>query len=286
MVHQVKLGISKRHLLKDNSNKMMNMQTIILCGGKGTRLKEETEFKPKPMVKIGDLPILVHIMKFYAFHGHKDFILCLGYRGDVIKEYFLNLSKFTNDFHLDLSKNTVEYLNCFHDFDFRITFVETGEDTQSGERVKIAAKYIKEEEFMVTYGDGLSNIDIPKLIKFHQMQVKKLSTLATISAVHPSSKYGKIYFDKNNIIERFDEKPVLEDFINGGFMVFEKKALKYITAGDMLEDGLQKMTKKRKLSQFCHDGFWHSMDTMKDVIDLNKMWEKGVRPWFLGEEKC
>lgn len=262
------------------------MKTVILCGGKGTRLKEETEFKPKPMVKIGDMPILVHIMKIYAFYGHKEFILCLGYRGDVIKEYFLNLSKFTNDFRLDLATNSVEYLNCYHDFDFKITFVETGEETQSGERVKIASQYIDEDEFMVTYGDGVSDVDIPKLIKFHQVQAKKYGTVATLSAVHPSSKYGKIYANKNNILERFDEKPVLADYINGGFMVLNKKALKYIQKGDMLEDGLQKMTKKGKLSQLRHDGFWHSMDTMKDVIDLNKMWENGDRPWVLGGELC
>ncbi len=262
------------------------MKTVILCGGKGTRLKEETEFKPKPMVKIGELPILVHIMKIYAFYGHKEFILCLGYRGDVIKEYFLNLSKFTNDFRLDLATGNVEYLNCYHDLDFRITFVETGEDTQSGERVKIASQYIEDDEFMVTYGDGVSNIDIPKLIKFHQSQTKKHGILATISAVHPSSKYGKIYADKNNILERFDEKPVLDDYINGGFMVLNRGALKFLKDGDMLEDGLQKMTKKGRLSQFCHDGFWHSMDTMKDVIDLNKMWERGERPWALGQDTC
>lgn len=262
------------------------MKTIILCGGKGTRLQEETEFKPKPMVKIGDMPILVHIMKIYAFYGYKEFILCLGYKGDIIKEYFLNLSKFTNDFQLDLATNSIEYLNCYHDFDFKITFVETGEDTPSGERVKIAAKYINDDEFMVTYGDGVSNVDISKLIKFHREQTKKHGTLATISAVHPSSKYGKIYADKNNILQKFDEKPVLNDYINGGFMVFNRGALKYLREGDMLEDGLQKMTKKSILSQLSHDGFWHSMDTMKDVIDLNQMWDQGNRPWVFGQGEC
>ncbi|OGI22341.1 MAG: hypothetical protein A2808_01090 [Candidatus Moranbacteria bacterium RIFCSPHIGHO2_01_FULL_55_24] len=261
------------------------MKTVILCGGKGTRLREETEFKPKPMVEIGDLPILVHIMRFYAEQGFNEFVLCLGYKGDVIKDYFLNLSKFVNDFHLDLKTNSIEYLNNGHNFDFKITFVETGEDTQSGERVKMASKYIPEEEFMVTYGDGVSDIDIRKLIQFHKKQKQKHGTVTTLSAVHPSSKYGKIYADKNNVLEKFDEKPVLADYINGGFMVMEKAALKYIKDGDMLEDGLQKMTKKHKLSQYCHSGFWHSMDTMKDVMDLNKMWESGKRPWALWETK-
>lgn len=261
------------------------MKTIILCGGKGTRLREETEFKPKPMVEIGELPILVHIMKIYSFYGHKEFILCLGYKGEAIKEYFLNLSKFANDFVLDLGTDSISYLNCYHAFDFKITFVETGEDTQSGERVRMASKYISDEEFMVTYGDGVSDIDINELIRFHQAQAKKYGTLTTISAVHPSSKYGKIFADKRNVIKKFDEKPILNDYINGGFMVMNKHALKYIKDGDMLEDALQKITGKEKLSQFRHDGFWHSMDTMKDVIDLNKMWNSGTRPWAREDEK-
>jgi len=261
------------------------MKTIILCGGQGTRLREETEFKPKPMVKIGPVPILVHIMKHYAFYGHKEFVLCLGYKSDMIKEYFLSMNNFFNDFEFNMNTGKIRHLNNGHNLDFKISFVETGENTPSGERVKIASKYIDDDEFMVTYGDGVSNVDIPKLIKFHREQSRKYGTLATISAVHPSSKYGKIYADKNDILQKFDEKPVLNDYINGGFMIFNKETLDYLQEGDMLEDGLQKMTKKSILSQFSHDGFWHSMDTMKDVMDLNKMWHDGNAQWKIWDDE-
>lgn len=260
------------------------MKTIILCGGKGTRLREETEFKPKPMVKIGDFPILVHIMKIYAHYGYKDFILCLGYRGDSIKDYFLNLSKYINDFKYNPLTGSINYLNNNHDFDFNIIFAETGEDTTSGDRVKIAAeKYVGEDEFMVTYGDGVSDIDINKLVEFHRQQKEMHGIFTTISAVHPSSKYGKIYANEYNLIKEFYEKPMLNDYINGGFMVMHKNALNYIQKGDMLEDALKKKVKDLKLCQYAHDGFWHSLDTIKDVIDLNNLWKES-RPWAVWEK--
>lgn len=248
------------------------MKTIILCGGKGTRLREETEYKPKPMVSVGGVPILVHIMKIYAHYGFKEFILCLGYKGDVIKDYFLTLSKYEQDFEYDFATDEINYLGDHHDIDFKITFAETGESTLSGERVlKAASKYVDEDQFMVTYGDGVSNVDISKLVEFHNQRNKDIQ--GTITGVHPSTKYGQLKFNDKFKINTFQEKPQLQDYINGGFMVFEKEALKHMKKGEMLEDALARMTKLGKLNAFIHEGFWHSMDTYKDFKELNSMWE-------------
>lgn len=248
------------------------MKTFILCGGKGTRLREETEYKPKPMVDVGGLPIVVHIMKLYAHYGFKDFVLCLGYKGDVIKDYFLNLSKYEKDFSFDFSTGEVEYLSEHHDLDYKITFAETGENTLSGERVLIAAqKYATEDQFMVTYGDGVSDVDIKVLVEFHTQQ--PTDSLGTITGVHPSTKYGKLDFNDQNVLTSFQEKPQLEEYINGGFMVFQKTALEHLQPGEMLEDALKRMTDLGKLNVYLHKGFWHSMDTYKDYKDLNEMWE-------------
>lgn len=259
------------------------MKVIILCGGKGTRLREETEFKPKPMVKIGNIPILLHIMNHYAYYGHKEFILCLGYKSEMIKEYFLNLSKFNDDFEMDLSNGHMTCLKKCVNYDYKIIFAETGENTLTAERLMMVSEYLDDSLFMVTYGDGVSDINIKNLIAFHKQQEKKFKTQVTISAVHPSSKYGKIQANKNNVIEKFSEKPVLQDYINGGFMVLNKKAMSYLRKEEMFEETLIRITKARKLSQFKHNGFWHSMDTIKDVEDLNNLWAKG-KPWAIWEK--
>lgn len=261
-----------------------NMKTIILCGGKGTRLREETEFKPKPMIKIGSYPILLHIMNIYAHFGHKEFILCLGYRSEMIKEYFFNLSKFSDDFEMDLETGEVRCLKKCGKYDYKIIFAETGEDTLTAERIKKVAEYVKEGQFMVTYGDGVSDIDINKLIKFHNNQSKKFKTPVTITAVHPSSKYGRLQANKQNVIKTFSEKPVLQDYINGGFMVFEKGGLKHLREGEMLEESLTRMTRLKKVSQYKYEGFWHSMDTIKDVMDLNRLWET-KKPWSVRDRR-
>lgn len=256
------------------------MKTIILCGGKGMRLHQETEFKPKPMVKIGPYPMVVHIMKIYQHYGFNDFILPLGYKGELIREYFLNLRKFTDDFSFNMKSGETSYLTANNSLPFQITFVDTGENSLSGLRVKQAAEYIAGDEFMVTYGDGVSNVNIPALIHFHHERRAKHNTLVTITAAHPSSKYGQVIGDEENIIQVFDEKPVLNDYVNGGFMVFHREALSYFDGDEMLETVLQRMVKDHKVAQFRHEGFWHSMDTMKDVMDLNAYWEKGA-PWKL-----
>ncbi len=251
-----------------------SMKTIILCGGKGMRLNQETEFKPKPMVKIGELPMVVHIMNLYHQFGFKEFILALGYKGEYIRNFFLHAKKHTDDFTYDIPNGEVTYHTNNEKFPFKITFVDTGEDTLSGERVMNCANYIGEDTFMVTYGDGVSSVSIPELINFHKRQSEMFGTSATITTVHPSSKYGQILSNENNVIQVFEEKPVLHDYINGGFMIFNKDALSFFQPGEMLETTLQRMVKAGKLSQYRHEGFWHSMDTMKDVVDLTVIWNK------------
>lgn len=251
------------------------MQTVLLCGGIGYRLKEETEFKPKPMVLIGGKPILWHIMKIYSFYGFNEFIIALGYKGNYIKEYFINQKYFANNFKLDTSTGVETFIN---DKDknlsdnFKITFVDTGEETLPGERILRIKKYIplEDKDFMVTYGDGVADIDIRKLVEFHRKQ----NTIGTVTGVHPRSKYGLLSAGKDNIVESFTEKPVLADWVNGGFMVFKKELFKYLRPGEMEHKALGRLVKKSQLSLFIHKGFWHSMDTYPDVENLNRFWRE------------
>lgn len=255
------------------------MKVIILCGGKGTRLKEETEFKPKPMVYIGNQPIIWHIMKQYASHGFNEFIFALGYRSDYIKEFFLNQKAYTSDFTL----NTRSYKATYHienraSIDnFKITFVDTGIDTPIGERILMCRNYIpkKDKYFMVTYGDGVSNVDIHDLVKFH----KKQKTIGTVTGVHPHSKYGLLHVDNNHKIKLFQEKPVLSDWVNGGFMVFDIRFFDYIRSGEMEHPALKRLADKKELSLYKHEGFWYAIDTYKEYEDLNTIWNSGSAPW-------
>lgn len=250
------------------------MKTIILCGGIGYRLKEETEFKPKPMVAIGGKPILWHIMKIYSHYGFNDFIIALGYKGDYIKQYFLNQQLYAYNFALNTkSGNTKVYKRTGRDNDnFKITFIDTGEEALPGERILKIKKYIPKEDecFMVTYGDGVSNVDVNKIIKFH----KKQKTIGTIIGVHPRSKYGLISVDDKMLAARFKEKPVLKEWVNGGFMVFNRRALDFFKEGEMEHEGLKRLIAINQLSVFKHEGFWHSMDTYPDVDSLNKLWNE------------
>lgn len=248
------------------------MKTVILCGGIGYRLKEETEFKPKPMVQIGGKPILWHIMKIYSHYGFNNFIIALGYKGDYIKEYFLSQKYFSNNFDLHTKTGSAKIYknNDGSADDFKITFVDTGQETLPGERILRIKKYIPEEDsdFMVTYGDGVSDIDIKNLIKFHKQQ----NTIGTITGVHPRSKYGLLTVDAKGIVTKFVEKPVLKERVNGGFMIFNKSFFDYLQEGEMEHQALQRLITKKELSVFIHDGFWHSMDTYPDVENLNKFW--------------
>ena len=254
------------------------MKVVILCGGRGARLKEETEFKPKPLVLIGNKPILWHIMKAYAHYGYNEFILALGYKGEMIKDYFLNERAFVNDFTLDAPNNKLEFHDN-HQHNFRITFAETGLESLTGERILKIKKYLTDEEFMVTYGDGVSDININKLIDFHRKQ----KTLSTITGVHPRSKYGVVEIDKDKeLATEFAQKPLTQHYINGGFMVFNKTALDYFDEGTM-ENIFPKLIKERQLSVYRHDGFWKSMDTYNEMEELNKLWETD-RPWAIWEK--
>lgn len=254
------------------------MKTVILCGGKGTRLREETEFKPKPLVKIGDRPILWHIMKHYAFYGHNDFVLCLGYKGERIRDYFINYSRNELDILLTLGSRQIEVLEERHDEDdWRLWMIDTGLESMTGGRLKRAGKYIPDQTFLATYGDGVANVDVDKLVQFHKSQGK----LATVTAVRPSSRFGELSIDGNEV-KTFAEKPqVHAGWINGGFFVFEREILEML-GGDHepLETGLlEKLAQKGELAVYLHEGFWQCMDTYREMELLNEMWESGNAPW-------
>lgn len=253
------------------------IKTIILCGGTGTRLKEETEFKPKPMVDIGGKPMLWHIMKIYGHFGYKNFILALGYKGDYIKDYFLKQKYHNQDFLFQAKTGDVPqfYANGSgnHD-DFTMLFSDTGLETPHGERVLKLKDYIQENMFMVTYGDGVADIDIEKLVAFHKAHGK----IATITGVHPESRWGMVNTNENNVITEFAQKPVLYDYVNGGFMVFNKEIFDYLKPGDMIEDPLKLLIPLGQAVLYKHEGFWYGMDTYRDFVHLNDLWEKGA-PW-------
>ncbi|MBU2025309.1 glucose-1-phosphate cytidylyltransferase [Patescibacteria group bacterium] len=254
------------------------MKIVIFCGGAGTRMKEETEYRPKPLVSVGGKPILWHIMKLYSHFNYRDFILTLGYKGDMIKDYFLNQKIYNNDFTLNTFSRKQKFHKPIQD-NFNITFLETGLETETGGRLLQAKDYIGRNEFMVTYGDGVGNIDIKELLNFHRKQ----KTIGTITGTHPYSKYGLIKINrKTNLIRNFKQKPLITDYVNGGFMVFKKQAFSYFDNGP-IEDGLERMVKDGQLSVFRHDDFWKAMDTYREVRELNKIWEKR-KPWAVWEE--
>lgn len=254
------------------------MKVLILCGGVGTRLKEETEFKPKPMAYVGNKPIIWHIMKQFEYYGHNDFILALGYKADYIKDFFLNQKAFTTDFTLNTSTHDAQfYLKNRSEVDnFRITFVDTGLDSLIGERILRCKKYLSDEEnFLVTYGDGVSDININKLIRFH----KKQNTIGTITGVHPRTKFGLLKINANNLLDNFLEKPVLSDWVSGGYMVFNEKFFSYLRNDEMDIAALKKLVRKKQLSIYKHRGFWFAVDTYKELEDLNTIWNDGNAPW-------
>ncbi len=259
------------------------MKTIILCGGTGTRLKEETEFKPKPMVYVGGQPIIWHIMKIYAYCGFNEFILALGYKADYIKDFFLNQKAFTSDFTLQTKTHKRKFYLKDRETvdDLKITFVDTGLDTTPGERILRCEKYIssRDKYFMVTYGDGVTDLDIRDLVKFH----KKQHTIGTITGVHPRSKFGLVKVGKDSKVVDFTEKPVLDDYVNGGYMVFDKRFFKYIKEGETEHPALRRLAKENQLSIYRHDGFWYAMDTYKEVEELNKLWSSKKAPWKVWE---
>jgi glucose-1-phosphate cytidylyltransferase len=252
------------------------MKVIILAGGFGTRLSEHTDIIPKPMVKIGGKPILWHIMKSYAHYGHKDFNLALGYKAEVIKEYFLNYSSLNSDFSVNLSNGEVNP-HVVEDIDWRVTLINTGIDSMTGGRVKRMRSYINNETFMLTYGDGVSDIDIAALLKFHKSHGK----MVTISAVRPNARFGELQIKENKVIT-FEEKPqTSQGWINGGYFVIEPEFFELIAddATILEKEPLEKAAAAGELMAFHHDGFWQCMDTKRDLDYLEELWLGNNAPW-------
>jgi len=254
------------------------MKVVILCGGKGTRLREETEYRPKPMVPIGERPIVWHIMKTYAHYGHKDFILCLGYKGEVIKDYFRNYQWNTSDVTLRLGRTPQMTYHGNHDEeDWTVTLVDTGMETQTGGRLQRAMRFIKDEDFLMTYGDGVTNSDINASINFH----KQHGAIATLTAVQMIGRYGALTMDGPSITE-FREKPETEThFISGGFFVLKKSIASYLDGDECVLERkpMEQLTKERQLKAYTHHGFWQCMDTYREMELLNRMWTEGKAPW-------
>ena len=237
---------------------MEHIDVVILCGGKGIRMSEMRKLTPKPMVPVGDKPILWHVMKTYSYFGFNNFILCLGYKGNKIKEYFEG------------------------DTGWNITFADTGLDTNTGGRIKRIEKYINDELFLVTYADGLSDINLNHLLEYHKQQNK----IATITVVKPHSPFGIVKLDSNNLITKFAEKPVLDLWINGGFFVFRRDIFRYINTSEALEkEVFERLVKDRELGAYKHDGFWKCMDTYKDNLELNEMWRLDKAQWAIWKER-
>lgn len=255
------------------------MKTVILAGGYGTRIRDVTSDLPKPMIPVGNYPILWHIMKQYAFHGFKEFVLCLGYKNEVIKDYFLNYHKRQNDFTLDLKTKSIEDHTQRSIDDWKITFAETGLKSLTGARIFRVKPYIQNDEmFMLTYGDGVANIDIKKLVTFHKSHGK----LMTVTAVHPTGRFGELELDGNQVVG-FNEKPqATEGWISGGFFVCSRKVLDYLTPNEDLifeKEPINNIVKDQQLMVYRHEDFWHPMDTARDYQLLNQLWEQNKAPW-------
>ena len=253
------------------------MKAILLAGGLGTRLREETEFRPKPMVEVGGRPILWHIMKNLAHFGITDFIVATGYKSDMIKEYFLNYEARNNDFTIELGKkDSLEFYDAHDEAHWRVTVAYTGEDTPTGGRVHLASKYLDDEPFFVTYGDGLADVDINALRAFHEQQ----GTLATVTTVQPFSRFGVMEVGDAGKVRSFREKPQLDGWINIGFFIMQPGALEYLSDESVLEEApLAALANDGALSAYRHTGFWQPMDTYRESQMLNELWESGKAPW-------
>jgi len=258
------------------------MKVVILCGGYGTRLREETEFRPKPLVEVGGRPVLWHIMKSYAHYGLRDFVLCLGYRGDMIKEYFLNYEAMNNDFTICLgAQNHITYHGAHAEQDFHVTLADTGLDTLTGGRIKRIEKYIDDDTFMVTYGDGVSDINIRALLEFHRAHGR----LATMSTVRPLSRYGLLDLAEDGQVVRFEEKPITEGWASAGFFVLQRGVFDYLTGDDCVweREPLERLAREGQLMAYRHAGFFFAMDTYREYKYLNELWNTGQAQWKVWE---
>lgn len=255
------------------------MKVVILCGGLGTRLREETEFRPKPLVDVGGRPILWHIMKLYAHYGFREFVLCLGYRGNMIKEYFLNYEAMNNDFTICLGKKSqIQYNDTHEEQDFLVTLADTGGESMTGGRVRRIRKYIgSDDRFMVTYGDGVSDVDIPKLLEFHRAHGK----IATVTTFRPVSRFGILNIDDTNQVMNFIEKPKSDAWASAGFFVFENKIFDYLDSDSTIleREPLERLAAEGELMAYHHQGFFFAMDTYREYQQLNDLWKSGQAPW-------
>lgn len=255
------------------------MKVVILAGGFGTRLAEYTDVIPKPMVPVGDMPILWHIMKNYSEYNHKDFYLALGYKSDYVKNFFYNYNLLNSDFTIDMSNGDISILNK-NKLDWKISLIDTGLQTMTGGRLKKLQKLIGNETFLLTYGDGLANIDINKLIDFHKNHGK----MVTVSAVRPVARFGELKISEDNFVHSFQEKPQMGDgWINGGYFVIEPTFFELIEDDHSIleREPLEAVAKMGQLMAFPHSGFWQCMDTKRDKILLDELWESGNAPWLL-----
>ena len=253
------------------------MKVAILAGGFGTRLSEETDVRPKPMVEIGGRPIIWHIMKYYSHHGFNDFVILLGYKGYYIKEYFANYFLHQSDVTIDIRNNKMEILNNSNE-PWKVTLVDTGSDTMTGGRIKRAQKYLEDDTFMLTYGDGLSNVDIKGLLEFH----KKNGKILTLTTIQPEGRFGSLDIE-NDQVKKFVEKPKGDGaWINGGFFVCEPSIFKYITEGDQTifeKSPMEKLASENQMMAYKHNDFWKPMDTLREKHQFEQLWASGKAPW-------
>ncbi|TVQ57791.1 MAG: glucose-1-phosphate cytidylyltransferase [Spirulina sp. DLM2.Bin59] len=259
------------------------MKTVILCGGYGTRIRDVTEDIPKPMIAIGDLPILWHVMKYYACYGFQDFVLCLGYKGRSIKDFFLNYEAYTRDCTVTLGKNqAIEFDTDHEELDWRITLAETGLGTMTGARIRKIKQYIGEDEnFLLTYGDGVSNVDLHQLVAFHHSHGR----IVTVTGVRPPGRFGELRVDPEQVVTEFNEKPqATAGRISGGFFVCRREVFDYLEDRDDLvfeQEPLKALVRDRQLAVYEHDDFWQCMDTYRDWQLLNKLLDQEQAPWVI-----
>jgi glucose-1-phosphate cytidylyltransferase len=257
------------------------VKAIILAGGQGTRLREETEYRPKPLVDVGGRPILWHILKYYAHYGVRDFVVCLGYRGHMIKEYFLNYEAMNNDFTICLGeKNRIDYHGAHDEQDYNVTLADTGLDTMTGGRVARVKRHVDDDTFCVTYGDGLTDLDLGKAIEFHHAHGR----LATVTAVRPISRFGILELGESGQVERFVEKPQTDGWASAGFMIFNRRVFDYLGGDDCVleQEPMERLARENQLMAYRHDGFFFAMDTYREYLYLNELWASGKAPWKVG----
>jgi glucose-1-phosphate cytidylyltransferase len=257
------------------------VKAIILAGGQGTRLREETEYRPKPLVDVGGRPILWHILKYYAHYGVTDFVLCLGYRGHMIKEYFLNYEAMNNDFTICLGeKHQINYHGAHDEQDYNVTLADTGLETMTGGRVARVKRYVDDETFCVTYGDGLTDLNLHKAMEFHRSHGR----LATVTAVRPISRFGVLELSEAGQVQRFVEKPQMEGWASAGFMIFNRRVFDYLGGDDCVleQEPMERLAREDQLMAYRHDGFFFAMDTYREYLYLNELWASGKAPWKVG----